>query len=240
MKQIVSHPQIGKIELLPNRRCKGIRYSVSAKGARISFNPIYVDRVLPLSPDKVEWFTKNLQTMLQKSGCHIYRAETQLQTLSFTLMFAEEPKLIDNLSARLCNNVLTVRYPSGFVFDDNKNQFAIKNIIKHFLVAEAKRLLPERLHMIAQMYGFEYKSTRITTAHTRWGSCNVLGNISLSAYMLLLPEHLIDLVLVHELCHTREMNHSANFYAQLERVFPNHIALNMELKTKSLEVNRWI
>lgn len=187
-----------------------------------------------------KWFVKSLQKLSQRANPQVYKADTRLQTLTFTIVFTEESKLKNNLSAKLTDGMLTIRYPSDFVFDNACSQSAIKNVVKHFLVLEAKRLLPNRLQSLAKQHGFEFKATKITTAHTRWGSCNSLDNISLSACMLFLPEHLIDLILVHELCHTREMNHSSKFYRHLAKVFPNHVVLNKELKAKSAEVSCWI
>lgn len=235
-KFFYNHPQIGEIELLPNTRCNGIRYSVSHKGAKISFNPIYMDKVLPLSTDKEEWFLRNREKFASMYRSQAYSSESRHITLSFAIKFAEEPKLKNRLSAQLQNGILTIRYYPLFDFNDRDNQKSIKNIIKHFLVLEAKRILPTKLKTLANRYNFDYSTVRISTAKGRWGSCNFKKQISLSAYLLFLPEYLIDFVIVHELCHTREMNHGEKFYFELSRIYPNYLNINKELKDKSNKV----
>ena len=241
MSQVYHHPKIGDIRLLPNTRCRGIKYSISSKGALISFNPLFADRVLPLPADKEEWFLRHKERIGRQANKYMYDAGSRLQTTAFEIRFVEEARLKDSLSAVLSTaGVLSIRYPSGFCFELPNRQQAIRNIIRQFLVAEAKRIFPEKLRFLASRYGFEYNSLRINTACTRWGSCSTEGNISLSAYMLFLPENLIDFVCVHELCHTREMNHGERFYGELKRIYPNYIEMNKTLKTKGKEVFRYI
>ncbi len=90
-------------------------------------------------------------------------------------------------------------------------------MVRH-LAAQAKQTLPPRLHELAQKHGFLYNKVTIRNMHTRWGSCSAKGNISLSIYLLMLPAHLQDYVMLHELCHTRQMNHSPKFWALLDIV----------------------
>lgn len=86
------------------------------------------------------------------------------------------------------------------------------------LRSRAKEILPERLQQLATRHGFRYSSVSLRDSHTRWGSCSSRGSISLSIYLVLLPDELIDYVLLHELCHTVEMNHSERFWALLDKV----------------------
>ena len=85
---------------------------------------------------------------------------------------------------------------------------------------------------LAEKYGFEFQSVKINSAKKRWGSCSTRRNINLSLFLMLLPEELIDFVLVHELCHTREMNHGKNFKMLMKSIFPNYENLNTKLKNE--------
>lgn len=81
---------------------------------------------------------------------------------------------------------------------------------------EAKEYLPERVRFWAEKFGFKYGRVTIRAPRTKWGSCSGENNISLSLFLMALPEHLRDYVIIHELCHTRHHNHSASFHALLD------------------------
>jgi len=81
----------------------------------------------------------------------------------------------------------------------------------------AKQYLPAEIQRLAQQHNFQYRQIKIRKSKTRWGSCSSKGNINLSLYLMLLPPHLIEYVLLHELCHTVVMNHSADFWSLLDR-----------------------
>lgn len=83
---------------------------------------------------------------------------------------------------------------------------------------QAKKLLPPRLQALASARGLQFRKVNIRKSHTRWGSCSSKGNISLSLYLMLLPPHLQDYVMQHELTHLIEMNHSSRFWALLDEV----------------------
>ncbi len=82
---------------------------------------------------------------------------------------------------------------------------------------EARRLLPPRVGELAARYGFSYGRVSIRASRTRWGSCSGRNDLSLSLFLMTLPEHLRDFVILHELCHTVHHNHSAAFHALLDR-----------------------
>ena len=81
------------------------------------------------------------------------------------------------------------------------------------------------------MHNLPYKAVKINNSQGRWGSCSATKSINLSFYLMLLPKHLIDYVLLHELCHTREMNHGDKFWQLLDKLTDNRSqALRAELK----------
>lgn len=91
-------------------------------------------------------------------------------------------------------------------------------VITEALRKQAKAILPLRLNELAVRHGFQYTQVRINSARTRWGSCSSRGHINLSLYLMVLPRKLSDYVLLHELCHTREMNHGRNFWILMDQV----------------------
>ncbi len=86
---------------------------------------------------------------------------------------------------------------------------------------KAKEILPERVFQIAKQFELRYRSVRISVAEKRFGSCSADHRISLSCYLILYPQDLIDYIILHELCHTVEHNHSASFYRLLDRWMPD-------------------
>ena len=89
------------------------------------------------------------------------------------------------------------------------------------LAALKKRARPailERVEYYAPIVGVRYGSVSIRSQHSRWGSCSSKGNINLSMFILLLTPELADSVMLHELCHTKEMNHGPRFWALMEKV----------------------
>lgn len=99
------------------------------------------------------------------------------------------------------------------------------------LRCEARRTIPTLVATLAQRHGLRYTSLRISSARTRWGSCSGKDVISISLYVMLLPDHLREFIILHELCHTRHHNHSAAFHALLDTLCEGkEKALNRELK----------
>lgn len=95
----------------------------------------------------------------------------------------------------------------------------------------AHQYIPSAVERLARDYGFSYSSLRISSAHTRWGSCSGRNGISISLFVMLLPEHLREFIILHELCHTHHHNHSAAFHALLNRVVNGkEQSYNRELK----------
>ena len=100
--------------------------------------------------------------------------------------------------------------------------------------AEAHRTLPPRLQELARQHGFTYNQVRIKHNVSNWGSCSAKGNINLNLHLVRLPAELQDYVMLHELCHLREMNHGPKFHALLESVCPEHRKRARELREYKL------
>ena len=90
------------------------------------------------------------------------------------------------------------------------------------LAEKAHVVIPERVKHYAPLVGVDYGRITIRNQRTRWGSCSSKGNLNFNCLLMLLPDDVIDSVVVHELCHRKHMNHSAKFYAEVERVYPDY------------------
>ena len=92
----------------------------------------------------------------------------------------------------------------------------------HALAERALAVIPERVRHYAPIVGVEYGRITIRNQRSRWGSCSSKGNLNFNCLLMLLPDDVIDSVVVHELCHRKHMDHSASFYAEVECVFPEY------------------
>lgn len=90
------------------------------------------------------------------------------------------------------------------------------------LMARAREVIPQRVAHYAPLVGVTYGRVTIRCQRTRWGSCSARGNLNFNCLLMLAPEPVLDSVIVHELCHRKEMNHSQRFYQQVLRVFPDY------------------
>ena len=92
----------------------------------------------------------------------------------------------------------------------------------HALAEKALAVIPEKVKTYASMIGVDYGRITIRNQRTRWGSCSGKGNLNFNCLLMLFPDEVIDYVVVHELCHRKQMNHSTEFYAEVEKVFPEY------------------
>jgi hypothetical protein len=98
------------------------------------------------------------------------------------------------------------------------------------LRAKARPVLEARVAHFAPLAGVSWGKITIRTQRSRWGSCSAQGNLSFNALLLLAPPEVLDYVVVHELCHRREMNHSSRFWAEVERLVPDWKAQRLWLR----------
>ncbi len=103
-------------------------------------------------------------------------------------------------------------------------------LLKQWLRDQAAIALPKRLSELAAQHGFNYLSCTVRHAKTRWGSCSAKGSINLNAGLILMPVQLLDYVILHELCHTRQLNHSALFWKEMYLVDNNFMQHRHELR----------
>lgn len=97
---------------------------------------------------------------------------------------------------------------------------------------EAVSTLVKRTEEIAQEHGFSYNRVSIKNTKTRWGSCSSQKNINLHYKLIFLDDRLRDYVIIHELCHLREMNHSKYFWKEVENIIPNYRELAQIMRIK--------
>ena len=95
----------------------------------------------------------------------------------------------------------------------------------------ARKLIPERVEHYAHIIGVRYGKVTIRAQKSRWGSCSCRGNLSFNCLLMLAPPEVLDSVVVHELCHIKQMNHSPRFYDEVRKAFPEYDRWNGWLRS---------
>lgn len=90
------------------------------------------------------------------------------------------------------------------------------------MAQNALKVIPARVAHFAPVVGVTYGRITIRNQHSRWGSCSGKGNLNFNCLLMLVPPEVLDYVVVHELCHRKELNHSPRFWAQVEKILPDY------------------
>ncbi len=106
------------------------------------------------------------------------------------------------------------------------------------LADEALKVIPERAAFYAPQVNVTYGRITIRNQKSRWGSCSAKGNLNFNCLLMLVPPEVLDYVVVHELCHRLEMNHSARFWQEVERVIPDYKIRRKWLKENGNRIMR--
>lgn len=136
-------------------------------------------------------------------------------------------------SIRRTGQSIVVALAPGDSIEDPNVERKIRDAITTALRVEAKNYLPRRLAYLAEKYGYQYEKVRFSHAGSRWGSCSSGGTISLNIALMKLPHALIDYVIIHELCHTKQLNHSPRFWRLVEEADPSYKLHRKILKSHS-------
>ena len=218
--------ELGPVTIRLNE--KAVRYILRVKdGAVVATMPRRGNEKTLL-----EFLEKNrdfLRRQLAERSPRQLDESTVLHTSTFSLHIFRASRA--NFYLSLKEGVLHIACPQETDFSSERVQATLNGLLEKALRHEAKRVLPGRLQELAAQYGFAFSGIKIQGSRTRWGSCSGRRTINLSLYLMLLPPHLIDYVLLHELCHTVEMNHGEKFWALMDRVTAGRAkALRRELK----------
>ena len=106
------------------------------------------------------------------------------------------------------------------VKDNPVNRFNQKDYLKY--KEEAERVIKNRVMFLNKEYGYLFKNIKIKNQKTIWGSCSKRGNLNFNYKILFLPEKIRDYIIIHELCHLKEMNHSSSFWKLVSKLCPDY------------------
>lgn len=136
----------------------------------------------------------------------------------------------------VARGIIKVGFPEFAEISNPKVQAAIRKGVEEAWRIEAKTWLPERTQQLAVKFGFRYGKVTVRNSKTRWGSCSWDNNISLSLHLMMLPDHLIDYVILHELVHTIHKNHGKEFWQMLDKVTGGVKKLEKEINSYQIGI----
>lgn len=224
-------PDIGKVKVFKKRGIKNISISVKPfEGVRVSI-PFLVsyDRAITFVLRKKSWILKALsRTDYIENKQTIFKLDTDFSTFNHKLEIKEEP--VNACQVRVGNSKISVKLNAFHDIESEAIQQAIRKGIEKAWAKEAKEILIPKVDLFAKQFGLVYSSVSVRKTVSRWGSCSSKNNISLSLYLMHLPEQLIDYVILHELAHTKVKNHSKDFWDFLQGMHPHARQLSKELK----------
>ncbi len=226
---------IGEVAFVKRRNSKRITVKVEPYNKiRVSL-PYYISYKMARS-----YLIRHIDLINQKSNklnqkVHSFNNITDYQTKWHALNLRE--KNIDHVEYKINDHEVTVSYPENKALNDPFVQEAIREAVNETLRLEAKLYLPKRLTELARKNNFQYNRVFIKNIKTQWGSCSYKNNINLNLHIMRLPDHLIDYVLLHELCHTIHKNHSPDFWNLLASLIEGNVkTLHKELRDYSPQI----
>ena len=116
------------------------------------------------------------------------------------------------------------KFKNNSLFINNKNNF-----LKH--KEEALNFISARIDLYNKIYKFDFNKISIRNQKTRWGSCSKKKNLNFNYKILFLPKEAADYIVVHELCHLKEFNHSIKFWNLVAKVIPNYLEIRKNLRS---------
>ena len=142
-----------------------------------------------------------------------------------------ETSPLKNFTVSMRDETVVIACPAHADFTTERVQTLVKNAVMRAMRKKAEEYLPPLVQYWSSLFDLPYNKVTISKARSRWGSCSSKRDISLSFYLMLLPAHLMDYVILHELAHTREMNHGPKFWELLNQLTDGKaLALRKELR----------
>ena len=185
----------------------------------------YIEKLLF---EKERWIVQKLDEISEKPSAVIKKSFENGDLFyylgkSYRLKFVEN-NIIKKPQVRFEEELMVLE------ISETANKDKIKSFLKNWYISKAGELLVERIRLYSSFTGLSPKKVAIKEQKTRWGSCSSKGNINLNWKLVMSPLPIVDYVVIHELCHMKEMNHSGKFWSLVEAVMPDYKVYKKWLK----------
>lgn len=208
-----------------------LRYSRKAKYLRLQINnDNQLEVVLPgrVSINEAEKFIR------EKSGWIIKHLKTSNIKEEKYLILGKEIKATQSFDFFIQKHEVSFQNSELKIISPYNSKEHIRKIYEEWLKNQAKTYIPELVNKLAEKYKFRINKIFIRGQKTRWGSCSSKNNLSFNYKLMMYRKEIIEYVIVHELCHLIEMNHSKKFWDNVDRLIPDYKILRKELKTNNI------
>jgi len=218
-----------------SRRSRSVRLTVSHDSGVVVIVPSGFDtaKVPGIILRKEEWIRRSIEKVRSYSPSDQIPSHVDLRSIGRTFAVEVHPGLRGRSSLVEEEGILKI-----FVNPHNK-RFPFP-LLRKWLRERAKKVLVPWLGRISRDHGLFYNRCVVRSQRTRWGSCSAKKNISLNSALLFLPPELVEYLMIHELCHTVEMNHSKKFWELVENHCAGSRGLDKRLTAAAKTMERWI
>lgn len=221
------------ITLDQQRISYSIQKSQRARYARLRISPQDgLQIIIPAGAElNIEEFIRKNASWILKHHSRIEKIKRDTPQRTYVsgeiIPFLGEPRVL-NIEAKTRGKLTTITLNHGEInvrvgSDGQLNDADfIRTTLENWYRHEAKTYIGKRVAELAEQYGFEYEKVTIKGQTTRWGSCSAKRNLNFNWKLMMTPPAAIDYVIIHELCHLREMNHSKKFWKLVARYCPDY------------------
>jgi predicted metal-dependent hydrolase len=214
---------------------RAVRLTVAEEGLVIVVPQRFcVSRDLPpILEEKKAWIARALEKMLQRA-----QQRDATRGLPETVELRAVGEIWRVTSAPLARDRMVAKDGTITLTSDFNDSEAIV-CLKRWVHLKGREYLPRLLDETARLHRFSYVNVAVKEQKSRWGSCSSKGNVNLNNHLLFLPPPLVRHILIHELCHLKEMNHSKAFHNLLARLDPDAAVNAVELRQAWRFVPGW-
>ena len=225
-KQIISDKDFGKIHFVVRRSARNITMRVKEDGLHVTTPPY---RSITALLEAIAPFRERLRNVCSEVKPKPFDLNFSIEAECFRLKLETSP--LKNFTVSMRDETVVIACPAHADFTTERVQTLVKNAVMRAMRKKAEEYLPPLVQYWSSLFDLPYNKVTISKARSRWGSCSSKRDISLSFYLMLLPAHLMDYVILHELAHTREMNHGPKFWELLNQLTDDKaLALRKELR----------
>ncbi|MGI6066979.1 MAG: M48 family metallopeptidase [Bacillota bacterium] len=202
-----------------SKRAKNARLSLGLEGIlRVTVPERYpMKDIEPLLKGKEKWILTKMKEMTQ---ARLTREEAQEEAASVLRYLGKEYRLVTILDARNPIRVVLEGDKALVTLPDN-NEELLRKVTEAWYRWAAQEIFTERTKIFAQKMGVTYRQIFIKNQKTRWGSCSEKRNLNFNLRLVMAPLEIVDYIIIHELAHLKEMNHSRKFWEIVDCFCPN-------------------